>query len=151
MDAVTYPDTKVSKFVTDAMIPLRVPADSEALATDFTLRWTPVLIILDTDGKEHSRTVGFLAPEEFIPTILLGMAKTYFDLRQFDASIKNLEVIIDEYPQSFAAPEAIFYRAVCGYKTVHDVSGLKKAYERLTREYPLSEWTKRALPYRLLP
>lgn len=151
MDAVTYPDRKVSDFVMEALIPLRIPADAEPLATDFTLRWTPTLIILDTNGKEHSRTVGFIAPEEFIPTILLGIVKTYFDLRQFDPAIQALEKIINSYQQSFAAPEAIYYRAVCVYKTVHDVGGLKKAYERLAKEYPQSEWVKRAAPYRLLP
>ncbi|HVN97552.1 MAG TPA: tetratricopeptide repeat protein [Syntrophorhabdaceae bacterium] len=151
MDAVTYPDTRVSTFVTETVVPVRVPADAEPLATDFTLRWTPTLIILDREGKEHARTVGFIAPEEFIPTILAGMARAYIDLKQFDPAIKHLETIINSYPQSFAAPEAIFYRAVCGYKTAHDVSGLKRAYERLTKEHPKSEWTSRALPYRLLP
>lgn len=151
MGAVTYPDAKVADFVKETIIPLQILSDSEPLATDFTLRWTPALIVLDTNGKEHSRTIGFISPEEFIPTILLGMTKTYLDLRQFDPAIECLEKIIKNYPQSFAAPEAIYYRAVCGYKTVHDVGGLKKAYERLAKEYPQSEWVKRAAPYRLLP
>jgi hypothetical protein len=151
MGAVTYPDAKVVEFVNEAVIPLQVKSDSEPLATDFTLRWTPALIILDTNGKEHSRTIGFIPPEEFIPTISLGMIKAYFDLRQFDPAITCLDKIISNYPQSFAAPEAVYYRAVCGYKTIHDVAGLKKAYERLAKEYPQSEWAKRASPYRLLP
>lgn len=151
MDAVTYPETKVAEFVKATMIPLRIPADSEPLATDFTLRWTPTLIILDTKGSEHARTVGFIAPEEFIPTMLLGIAKTYYELREFDPAIEALEKVIHGYPQSFAAPEAIYYRAVCGVKTVHDIGGLKMAYERLAKEYPQSEWVKRAFPYRLLP
>jgi tetratricopeptide (TPR) repeat protein len=151
MGAVTYPYTKVAKFIKEALIPLQVLSDSEPLATDFTLRWTPTLIILDTNGKEHSRTVGFIPPEEFIPTILLGMVKTYLDLRQFDPAIECLEKIINNYPQSFTAPEAIYYRGVCVYKTSHDAGGLKRAYERLAKEYPQSEWVKRAFPYRLLP
>lgn len=151
MDAVTYPDEKVFDFVKTTVVPLRIPADSEPLATNFTLRWTPTLIILDTKGIEHSRTVGFIAPEEFIPTMLLGIAKTYYELGDFNPAIENLEKIIHGYRQSFAAPEAIYYRAVCGVKTVHDIGGLKKAYELLAKEYPQSEWVKRALPYRLLP
>lgn len=151
MDAVTYPDTNVVDFTKNELVSLRIPADSEPLSTEFTLRWTPTLIILDTNGKEHSRTIGFIPPEEFIPTILLGMTRTYFDLRQFDPAITCLERIITNYPQSFAAPEAIYYRAVCGYKTIHDVGGLKRAYERIAKEYPSSEWARRASPYRLLP
>jgi tetratricopeptide (TPR) repeat protein len=151
MGAVTYPDTKVVEFIKEALIPLKVLSDSEPLATDFTLRWTPALIVLDTNSKEYSRTIGFIPPEEFISTILLGMTKTYFDLRQFDQAIECLEKIINNYPQSFAAPEAIYYRGVCAYKTSHDAEGLKRGYERLAKEYPQSEWVKRAAPYQLLP
>jgi hypothetical protein len=150
MDAVTYPDTAVAEFCMKEVIPLRIPADSEPFATDFTLRWTPTLIILDTKGKEHSRTIGFITPEEFIPTILLGIVKANFDLRQYDKAAPYLEKIVNDYSQSFSAPEAIYYRAVCGVKISHDIDGLKKAYERLAKDYPQSEWTKRALPYRLL-
>jgi hypothetical protein len=35
--------------------------------------------------------------------------------------------------------------------TPHDPKPLKEAYERLQKEHPESEWTKRALPYRLIP
>lgn len=151
MNAVTYPDTNVVGFSENELIPLKIAADSEPLATEFTLRWTPTLIVLDTNGKEHSRTIGFIPPEEFIPTILLGITKTYLDSLQFDLAITCLERIITDYPQSFAAPEAIFYRAVCGYRAIRDAGGLKRAYERLAKEYPSSEWAKRALPYRLVP
>jgi hypothetical protein len=150
MDAVTYPDKTVAEFIMREVIPLRIPADAEPLATDFTLRWTPTLIILDANGKEHSRTIGFITPEEFIPTILLGIVKANFDLRQFDKAAPNLEKIVNDYAQSFAAPEAIYYRAVCGVMIAHDIAGLKKAYEKLAKDYPQSEWVKRALPYRLL-
>ena len=39
---------------------------------------------------------------------------------------------------------------VSGYKSSHDPKKLKEAYERLQAEYPESEWTKRAYPYRLI-
>ena len=55
---------------------------------------------------------------------------------------------MNDYPWSFAAPEAVYYRGVCGYKTTHEAGPLKKAYERIAKEYPNNEWVKRALPYR---
>ena len=149
MGAVTYPDLKVVEFVDQTLIPLQLQADSD-LAEDFTVRWTPTLVILDQSGKEHSRTVGYIAPEEFVPTMLLGIAKMHFDLRQFDSMGQCLEQIIADYPWSFAAPEAVYYHGVCGYKTTHKAEPLKKAYERIAKENPHSEWVKRALPYRLL-
>jgi hypothetical protein len=149
MGAVTYPDLKVVEFVNETLIPIQLQADSD-VAEDFTVRWTPTLIILDTNGKEHSRTVGYIAPEEFTPAMLLGIAKMHFNLRQFDLSAQRLEKIMNDYPWSFAAPEAVYYHGVCGYKTTHEAGPLKKAYEHIAKEYSNNEWVKRALPYRLL-
>ncbi len=150
MDAVTYPDDRVAAFTMESLIPLRVPFDTEPLATDFILRWTPTLIILGKDGKEHARFVGFIAPEDYISTFLLGAVKAFIGLKQIDRAAAALDRIINEYPKSFATPEAIYYRGVCEYKTTDSVAGLKGAYERLLKEYPASEWVKRAMPYRLL-
>ncbi len=150
MDAVTYPTASVTEFINKNLIPLRIPSDSEPLATNFMIKWTPALLILDENGKEHSRTVGFLTPEEFIPTIMLGIAKCHYELDLFQSAIHCTDEILNDYPKSDAAPEAVFLRGVLGYKSAHDPMNLKKAYERLAEEYPKSEWAKRALPYRLL-
>ncbi|OPY79003.1 MAG: hypothetical protein A4E65_02023 [Syntrophorhabdus sp. PtaU1.Bin153] len=150
MDAVTYPQKVVIEFLNQTVIPVRVPFDSEPLATQFNLKWTPMLLILDWNGKEHSRIVGFLPPEELIPSFLLGIAKMYFDLDRFADSTTNLDRILVNYPTSAAAPEAVFLKGVNGYKGAHNVQALKQAHERLQAKYPSSEWAKRALPYRLL-
>jgi outer membrane protein assembly factor BamD (BamD/ComL family) len=105
---------------------------------------------LDPDGKEHHRTVGFLSPEELIPSLMLGMAKCDFDRERFAEAISGLEELLVKYPRSDSAPEAIYVRGVSRYKSTHDAKPLKEAYEELQQEYPSSEWTKRASPYRLL-
>ncbi|OPX93771.1 MAG: hypothetical protein A4E58_02835 [Syntrophorhabdus sp. PtaB.Bin006] len=150
MDAVTYPQIAVIEFLNQSVIPVRVPFDSEPLATEFRLKWTPMLVILDWNGKEHSRTVGFLPPEELIPSLILGIAKMYFNLDRFTDAITSLDKILADHPSSGAAPEAVFLKGVNGYKGAHDVQALKQAYQRLQADYPSSEWAKRALPYRLL-
>jgi hypothetical protein len=149
MGAVTYPDEKVAEFVTNRMVPLQVLSDSP-LAADFKIKWTPTIIVLDYYGKEHHRTVGFFPPEEFIPSMLLGMGKIDFDTEQLDAAIRHFDTILAEYPGSSAAPEAIFLRGVSAYKATHNAALLKEAYEKLKAEYPASEWVKRAQPYSLL-
>ncbi len=151
MDTVSYPDTKVSEFISASVIPLRLAFDAQPYSTDFNVKWTPTLVTADWTGKEHHRTVGFLPPEELIPSVMLGIAKIHFDLDLFDGAIPILDRILAEYPRSSAAPEAIFLRGVAGYKGTGDPAPLKQAYERLAREYPDSEWAKRALPYRLIP
>ena len=151
MDAVTYPKYEVIEFVKQAVIPLRVASNTEPLATNFNLKWTPTLITLDPDGKEHHRTVGFISPEELIPSLLLGIAKVHFDRDMFSEALANLETLLSKYPKSDAAPEAIFFRGVAKYKATQDAKPLKQAYELLEANFPDAEWTKRAYPYRLLP
>jgi hypothetical protein len=150
MDAVTYPDDKVAEFINANLIPLRVKSDSMPLSKDFNIQWTPTLITLDQDGKEHYRTVGFLPPSELISSLLLGIAKVYFETAQFNTCLEALAKLISEYPKSKAAPEAVFLRGVAGYKSTHDPKPLKAAYEKLQADYPGSEWADRAQPYRLL-
>ena len=149
MGAVTYPDEKVADFVMNRMVPIQVQSDSP-LAAEFKITWTPTIIVLDYYGKEHHRTVGFFPPEEFIPSLLLGMGKIDFDTNQFNAAMTHFDTILAEYPKSSAAPEAIYLRGVSGYKASHDAAPLKEAYEKLKAEYPASEWVKRAQPYSLL-
>jgi hypothetical protein len=150
MGAVTFPDAKVIAFIKQNVIPVRLPHDHKPLAEQFQVKWTPALVTLDTEGKEHHRTVGFLSPEELIPSLLLGKAKIDFDHEDFAKALVSLEAILKDYPKSGAAPEAIFLRGVCGYKSTHTPKPLKEAYEKLAAEYRDSEWTKRAYPYRLL-
>ena len=133
------------------MVGLRVTFDTQPLARDFNLQWTPTLITLDPEGKEHHRTVGFLPPEEFVPSGWLGIAKFHFDAGRFQEAVAALQRILEEHPGSDAAAEAIFLRGVALYKHTHEPRHLKEAYERLQREWPSSEWAKRAQPYRLIP
>ena len=65
-------------------------------------------------------------------------------------AISAREELLAKYPRSDSAPEAIYIRGVSRYKSTHDAKPLKEAYERLQQEYPTSEWTERASPYRLL-
>jgi len=150
MDAVVYPETMVVNFIQQNMIPLRIQFDVQPYCTDFNIKWTPTLITLDNSGLEHHRTTGFLAPEELIPSLLLGIAKSYFDLEQFTEAITTIETLLKDHPKSDSAPEAIYIKGVSQYKSTNDPKPLKKAYEQLKLEYPSSEWTKRASPYRLL-
>ncbi len=150
MDAVTYPEAKVVDFVTQNVIPLRIPFDSQPLSGKFQVKWTPTLILLDEEGNEHHRCVGFLGPEEFIPFLMLGIGKVHFETDRLDDAAAMFEKALSSFPQSTSVPEAIFYKGVCGYKRTHQTGPLKEAYERLNRDFPDSEWAKRAYPYRLL-
>ena len=150
MDAVTYPDKGVIDLIDENVVPVRELFDAEPLATKFNVKWTPLLVILDVDGKEHYRSTGFLPPEELMPLILLARGKSHFDRGEFEQAMRLLDKVLDEYGQSYWAPEAVYYRAVSRYKSTHNPEPLKKGYEELQADYPSSMWTKKAAPYRLL-
>ena|SRR6266540_1394926 len=150
MGAVSYPNPKVADFVMQRMVPVQVPADAEPLASTFNVTWTPTVLVLDYFGKEHLRSVGFLPPEELIPTLLLGMGKVDLETNDFPDAISHFDELLTQYPRSFVAPEALYLRGVSMYKSSHDAKPLKEAYEMLNRDYPGSEWAKRAQPYTLL-
>jgi len=124
--------------------------DAQPYSTEYNIKWTPTLVTLDPDGKEHHRTTGFLAPEEVVPSLMLGIAKSHFDLEQFTEAIATIEALLKDYPKSDSAPEAIYIKGVSQYKSTNDPKPLKAAYEQLKTEHPSNEWTKRAYPYSLL-
>jgi len=150
MGAVTYPDSKDVEFINASLVPIRLPSDAQPYAADYKVKWTPNLIVLDQDGKEHHRSMGFLSPEELIPFLMLGMAKVYFDHDDFANALVLLEKVLEEYPKREAAPEALYLRGVTLYKTTGDAWKLKQAYDELASCYPESEWLKKASPYAFL-
>jgi len=150
MDAVTFPASEVANFITDRMIPLHAEVNARGLASDFRVVWTPTLIILDYYGKEHQRTVGFIPPDELVATLLLGIGKVGIENDQFNEAVIQFNTLLNGYPGSAAAPEAVYLRGVARYKSSHAVGALKEAYQQLLAEYPASAWTRRAEPYTLL-
>lgn len=150
MDAVTYPDKKVVDFIGEHVVPLKLSFDAKPAADDYNVKWTPTLITVNGGGKEHHRTVGFLPPEELIPSLLLGIGKVFFDQERITDALKYFEKLVKEYPKSDSTAEALYFKGVSEYKNTHDAKPLKLAYELLQAGYPSSVWTKRAYPYRLL-
>lgn len=107
MDAVTYSNTRTIEFVNRYMIPVRAYTNSLApWATRFVIQYTPTVITADDEGKEHHRTVGFLPPEDFIPSLMLGIGKADFDANNFVKAKAILEWLLLEFPRSQAAPAA---------------------------------------------
>jgi thioredoxin-related protein len=151
MGAVTYPNEGVAKFADLNFVPVQVETSNKDLVEKYNVSWTPTILVLDSDGKEHYRSVGFLQPDVFIATFELGKARYYLDLEQFAEARALLEELIERCPVPEVLPEAIYFHGVASFKQTHDGKPLKKAYETLMAKYPQSEWAKRAEPYKLIP
>lgn len=150
MDAVTYPDGKVITFINRHFIPLRLASDEEPYKEEFNVHWTPTIIILDRERTEHHRTIGFLSPEEFIPSLYLAIGKASFDAENQDKALVYFDNLLTEYPKSDFAPEGMYLRGVSMYKSTHDPKQLRNTYDGLQAKFPDSYWTKRAHPYSLI-
>ena len=109
-----------------------------------------MLTILDEQGSGHQQTLGFFPPEELIPSIMLGIAKVHFNHDRLENALLTLHTLQADYPKSAAVPEAIYLEGVSRFKQGHEPKTLKDAYEQLQTDFPASEWTQRAYPYRLL-
>ena len=151
MDTVTYPQDSIINFINQNLIPLRIPSDQQPLATEFGVTWTPALFILDEDGNEHHRSVGFLDADQLIPSLLLGIGNMHFTANNFKEALSRYETILSQHPGSDAAPEAVFQKGVSLFKSTNDPKPLREAYELLSKTYKDSPWTNRAYPYRLIP
>jgi hypothetical protein len=151
MGAVTYPDQQVSEFINTNLIPIQLLSNAKPYADDFNIQWTPAIIVLDENGKEHFRTIGFLPPEEFIPAVRFGIPKIHFDHKQYREAIDGADKLIKDYPNSRIVPETIYWQGVARFEETNDPQYLKAIYKKLQADYPSSEWTQRAEPYNLLP
>jgi hypothetical protein len=116
MDTVTYPDPRTVDFVNGFMIALRVSTQSSGqLAGNYGIQYTPTVLILDGDGREHHRSVGFLSPEEFVPSLMLGSGKMYLNNNSIRMALTMFEKILLAYSRSgFAAEAANFKRTYQG-------------------------------------
>jgi thioredoxin-related protein len=118
MDTVTYPDPATVQLFHDYLVAVRAQVHSEpVLAQRFGVQYTPTVVILDEDGVEHHRSVGFLPPKELIPSILMAIGKAHYERRRFKKAATVLGRLVSTYPQSSVVPEA---------------SNLKRAAEKQT-------------------
>jgi len=114
MDTVTYPDPRTVDLLTLYMIAVRVnTSSSDPLLRRFPIQYTPTEIVLDADGIERHRTVGFHPPEEFIPELLLGIGKAAVHAGRYSRALALLDKVLLNYPSSKASSEARQLRQIC--------------------------------------
>ena len=89
MGAVTYPNDKVVKFVDYNFVPVQIEVSNTVLMNHLKVSWTSTIIVLDADGNEVHQEVGFLAPQEFIPTFMLAKGKYLYETPNSEARMRN--------------------------------------------------------------
>ncbi len=86
-----------------------------------------------------------------LPRSFLAKGKWNSILTTLKQAMQCFQEVLVRYPKADAAPEAQYYLGVAKYKASHDPKELKLGLEVLQRDYPNSEWTKKAQVYSLIP
>ena len=96
------------------------------------------MVILDPNGKERYRIEGYLPVEEFRAQLELGLARVAFMSKNWKDAERRYAEIIERYPNSKTAPEALYWRGVSNYKATNDHTVLGELPELFQQKYPES-------------
>ncbi|MCE7056620.1 gliding motility protein [Algoriphagus sp. AGSA1] len=117
--------------------PEQKPGDSTAIEPQALLNQLPTLENLLSEipsSPEQIETLNIQLEESYFE---LGKL-LYFDLKETELSIGNLETLVREYPNSSRKPEAYYLL----YLAQKDLGGDSQQYiNRLNREFPESQYT----------
>ena len=99
------------------------------------------MLILDSNGIERERNEGYLPNGEFRARLEMGLARIAFMHKQWADAERRYAEVVDRYPNTTAAPEAIYWRGVSRYKATNDHAVLSKIADELQEKYQGSVWT----------
>jgi hypothetical protein len=106
----------------------------------FDAAWTPTVLVLDSDGTERLRIEGYLPKIEFRAHLEMGLARVAFMRKQWAEAERRYAEVVERYPDSKAAPEALYWRGVSHYKTTNDHTVLGELPSQFKEKYPDSVW-----------
>ena len=144
-----YPKPEVAGFVTANFEPVRVHVrehgpEYKRLAERYTVQWTPTILVLDPLGEERHRIEGFLPADDFLSQLSLGLAKVAFQRGDHAEAERRFREIVDRFPSTDAAPEALYWAGVSKYKGSGDASALGATHAAFRDRYQDTTWAKKA-------
>jgi hypothetical protein len=144
-----WPETQVVRFVNEHFLVARVHPqknsdDFKKYGQRYSAQWTPIVLVLDSDGVEHYRIEGFLPSDDFLGQLMLGWARIAFDAGQWAEAERRYREIVERLPNTDAAAEALYWAGVAPYKATGDPKSLKATGEAFRQRYTNTPWAKKA-------
>ena len=102
------------------------------------------MLILDPQGEERWRVEGYLPKKEFRAQLEMGLARIDFMRKRWDEAEQRYARVVEDYGDTVAAPEAVYWRGVSKYKRTNDHTVLGEVAEQLTQKYGESVWAQKA-------
>ena len=101
----------------------------------FDAAWTPTVLVSNSDGKERYRLEGYLSKDEFEAFLEMGLGRVAFMKKDFANAEKHYANVLDQYPDSHFAPEAVYWSGVSRYSSRHDHTALEDVAKTFTEKY----------------
>jgi thioredoxin-related protein len=106
--------------------------------------WTPTVLIMDYDGVERLRIEGYLPKEEFRAHLEMGLARVAFMGKKWADAERRYAEVVERYPDSKVAAEAVYWKGVSRYKQTNDHTVLGEVPEQLKEKYADTVWALKA-------
>lgn len=99
---------------------------------------------MDSTGVERARLEGYLSRTEFRAWLEMGLARLAFMKKRWEDAEQKYGSVIEHYPETSSAPEAVYWRGVAMYKRTNDHTVLGQVPAQLNEKYPDSVWALKA-------
>jgi len=144
-----YTDPRVRDLISGNFLPVRIHVreDAEAwkkVGLELGVQWTPTVLVLDPAGVERHRIEGFLPADDFLAQLSLGLAKAAFSRGDFSDAEQRYRAIVETYPGTETAPEALYWAGVSKYKETRDASALQDTARAFGERYTDTSWAKKS-------
>jgi hypothetical protein len=140
-----YPDPRVERLVSESFIPVRIQVRTNPAPMErFNVNWTPTIIVLGPDGKEHHRIEGYLDAGDFLAQLTLGLGHIAFARKEYERAEKLFAEVLERFPETEAAPEAQYWQGVARYRATNDPAHLGATARAFHDKYTDTSWAKKA-------
>lgn len=140
-----YPNEEITNYVSSNFLPVKIHIKEQpAVFERFRVQWTPTLLVVDQDGVERHRFEGFLPVQDFKLQLALGLAHTAFGRKEWAGAESRYRDLVQRFPDSESAPEALYWAGVSKYKASGEPSALSETARQFQQRYPGSSWAKKA-------
>jgi len=144
-----YTDPAVIQFIDDHFVPVRVHVHDQAdefkrLGAKYNAQWTPTVLVIDSQGEERHRIEGFLPAAAFLAQLALGLGHSAFARSDFAEAERWFRQVVERYPDTDAAPEALYWAGVARYKATGDAASLHETAQQFQQRYQSTSWATKA-------
>ena len=144
-----YTDERVATFIVSHFLPARLHVKEQApdyqrFSEQFGALWTPTILLIAPDGTEQHRIEGFLDADEFLSQLKLGLAKMSFQVKEWSDAERLFREVVEEHPETDAAPEAQYWTGVARYRATGDAEALADTAAAFRGRYSDTVWSKKA-------